>query len=86
MRLATILDDLGNDRAAADAIFTLPYPLTISVLPNLAHASEVAEEAARRGYQVLLHMPMESLGDQHPEPLELRPGMPPMTYRRSWTR
>lgn len=75
-RLAIILDDLGNDRSAADAIFTLPYPITISVLPNLAHSSEVAEEASRRGYQVLLHMPMESLGDQHPEPLELRPGMP----------
>ncbi|MGH7185237.1 MAG: divergent polysaccharide deacetylase family protein [Pseudomonadota bacterium] len=75
-RLAIILDDLGSDRAAADAIFALPYPITISVLPNLAHSSEVAEEASRRGYQVLLHMPMESLGDQHPEPLELRPGMP----------
>ncbi len=77
-RLAIILDDLGNDRSAADAIFALPYPLTISVLPNLAHSSEVAEEASRRGYQVLLHMPMESLGDQHPEPLELRPGMTPV--------
>lgn len=75
-RLAIILDDLGNDRSAADAIFALPYPITISVLPNLAHSSEVAEEASRRGYQVLLHMPMESFGDQHPEPLELRPGMP----------
>ncbi len=75
-RLAIILDDLGNDRSAADAIFALAYPLTISVLPNLAHSSEVAEEASRCGYQVLLHMPMESLGDQHPEPLELRPGMP----------
>ncbi len=76
-RLAIILDDFGNDRSAADAAFSLPYPLTISVLPGLAHSSEVAEEASRRGYQVLLHMPMESLGDQHPEPLELRPGMPP---------
>ncbi len=75
VRLAIILDDLGNDRAAADATFALPYPLTVSVLPNLVHSSEVAEEASRRGYQVLLHMPMESLGDQHPEPLELRPGM-----------
>jgi len=52
-RLAIILDDLGNDRAAADAIFALPYPLTISVLPNHAHSVDIAEEAHRRGYAMV---------------------------------
>jgi polysaccharide deacetylase 2 family uncharacterized protein YibQ len=74
-RLAIILDDLGNDRAAAEAIFALPYPLTISVLPNHVHSVEIAEEAHRRGYQVMLHLPMESLGQGKPESQELRPGM-----------
>jgi polysaccharide deacetylase 2 family uncharacterized protein YibQ len=36
--LAIILDDLGNDRSAADAVFALPYPLTISVLPDRPHS------------------------------------------------
>jgi hypothetical protein len=74
-RLAIILDDLGGDRAPADSIFELHYPLTISVLPNLAHSTEIAEEAAARGYQVLLHLPMQSVGEESPEPLELRPGL-----------
>ncbi len=74
-RLAIILDDLGNNRAAAEAIFALPYPLTISVLPNHAHSVEIAEEAHRRGYQVMLHLPMESIGQGKPESQELRPGM-----------
>jgi polysaccharide deacetylase 2 family uncharacterized protein YibQ len=74
-RLAIILDDLGNDRAAAEAIFALPYPLTISVLPNHVHSVEIAEEAHRRGYQVMLHLPMESVGQGKPESQELRPGM-----------
>ena len=74
-RLAVILDDLGNDRAAADAIFALPYPLTISVLPNRPHSVDIAEEAHRRGYQVMLHLPMESLGNGKAESQELRPGM-----------
>jgi uncharacterized protein len=74
-RLAIILDDLGNDRAAAEAIFALPYPLTISVLPNHAHSVEIAEEARRRGYQVMLHLPMEAVGPGKPESQELRPGM-----------
>ena len=75
-RLAIILDDLGSDRAAADAIFTLPYPLTISVLPNHAHSADIAEEAHRRGFEVLLHLPMQSVGNEMPEAQELRPGMP----------
>jgi len=75
-RLAIILDDLGGDRAAADAIFALPYPLTISVLPNHAHSTEIAEEAHRLGYEVMLHLPMQSVADETPEAQELRPGMP----------
>ena len=75
-RLAIILDDLGSDRPAADAIFALPYPLTISILPGHAHSTEIAEEAHRRGYQVLLHLPMQSVANETPEAQELRPGMP----------
>jgi polysaccharide deacetylase 2 family uncharacterized protein YibQ len=75
-RLAIILDDLGSDRAAADAIFALHYPLTISVLPNHAHSVEIAEDAHRKGYEVMLHLPMQSVGNETPEAQELRPGMP----------
>lgn len=75
-RLAIILDDLGSDRAAAEAIFDLPYPLTISVLPNHEHSREIADEARRRGYQVLLHLPMLAVGNEKPEAQELHPGMP----------
>jgi uncharacterized protein len=74
-RLAIVLDDLGNDRAAANVIFGLPYPLTVSVLPNRPHSVDIAEEAHRRGYQVMLHLPMESLGNGKAESRQLRPGM-----------
>jgi uncharacterized protein len=74
-RLAIILDDLGQDYAAAKAIFALPYPLTISVLPNSPHSVDIAEEAHRRGVEVMLHLPMESVSQSHPESHELRPGM-----------
>jgi uncharacterized protein len=73
--LAIILDDLGNDLGAADAIFSLPYPLTISVLPNRPHSVDIAEEAHRRGYEVMLHLPMESVRSTKAESQELRPGM-----------
>ena len=59
-RLAIVIDDLGSDRAQADALFRLSYPLTLSVLPHLSSSGEIAEEAHRRGYQVMLHLPMAS--------------------------
>jgi polysaccharide deacetylase 2 family uncharacterized protein YibQ len=74
-RLAIILDDLGSDRSAAEAIFALPYPLTISVLPDHEHSVEIAGEAHRRGFQVLLHLPMQSVANERPEARELHPGM-----------
>lgn len=80
-RLAIIIDDLGNDRAAADALISLPFPMTISVLPHLPLSSEIAEEAYRRNDQVMLHLPMESQGESapsegtKPEEIELRVGM-----------
>jgi hypothetical protein len=75
-RLAIILDDLGNDPAAAASVFALPYPLTISVLPHRLHSSEIAQQAYQRGYQVMLHLPMQAQGGEKAETEELRPGMP----------
>jgi uncharacterized protein len=74
-RLAIILDDLGSDRHAADAIFALPYPLTISILPHHPQSVEIAQEAHRRGYQVMLHLPMQAVGNERPETQELHSGM-----------
>jgi uncharacterized protein len=75
-KLAIILDDLGNDPQVAEEIFGMPYPLTISILPNHEHSQEIAQEAERRGYQVMLHLPMQAVATEKPEAQELRPGMP----------
>jgi uncharacterized protein len=74
-RLAIILDDVGSDSAAVDAIFSLRYPLTLSILPNHPQSVEIAQQAHQRGYQVMLHLPMESVANEKPEVQELRPGM-----------
>ena len=74
-RLAVVIDDLGNDRAQAESVFQLSYPLTISVLPHEVNSGEIAEEAHRRGYQVMLHLPMASTAGSKDEAVELHPGM-----------
>jgi polysaccharide deacetylase 2 family uncharacterized protein YibQ len=74
--LAIIIDDLGNDRGVSDAVIALPFPLTVSVLPHLPFSAEIAEEANRRGDQVLLHLPMQAQSANAPsEQTELHVGM-----------
>jgi uncharacterized protein len=76
-RLAIILDDMGNDRVAADSLLALPFPLTLSVLPHLPLSTEIADEASRRGDEVMLHLPMQPDSETTPsEAIELRLGMP----------
>ncbi|MDE3110792.1 MAG: divergent polysaccharide deacetylase family protein, partial [Acidobacteriota bacterium] len=74
-RLAIIIDDLGNDPAEAKSVLALPFPVTASVLPHLDYSRQTAEQAWRHGDQVLLHLPMQPLGEASPEAIELRPGM-----------
>jgi len=74
-RLAILMDDLGNDRSAADAIFALHVPVTLSVLPYHPHSQEIAQEARKHGCEVMLHLPMKSLGNETAEQQELRPGL-----------
>ncbi|MGH9678408.1 MAG: divergent polysaccharide deacetylase family protein [Candidatus Acidiferrales bacterium] len=74
-RLAVVIDDLGNDPTQADAVFRLIYPLTLSVLPHHSSSTEIAEEAHRRRYQVMLHLPVASDSGKLDEAIELHPGM-----------
>lgn len=74
-KLAIILDDLGSDPETSEAIFALHEPLTISVLPFHAHSTEIAEEAKRRGVEVMLHLPMQAVGNELPEAQQLHSGM-----------
>jgi len=74
-KLAVVIDDMGYDRGQAEALFRLSYRLTVSVLPHEANSGEIAEEAHRRGYEVMLHLPMASNAGDKDEAIELHPGM-----------
>ena len=82
-RLAIIIDDLGYDRSAADAVLALTFLSPFPCLPHLPLSAELAEEAQRRGDQVMLHLPMQSAAeDAKPEDIELRVGMAPRRWMR----
>ncbi len=58
-RIAIILDDWGNNRSLLKAAVDIHEPITLSVLPNLIHSREIADEAFQNHLGVMLHMPME---------------------------
>ncbi len=66
-RIAIVLDDWGYNMTNIPALSDIKDPITISILPNLPYSKQVAEDVKKRGYQVILHLPLESKGNEHPE-------------------
>ena len=59
-RVAIVMDDLGHSKNKVMTLFNMKQPLTFSVLPLQRYSRWTAEEAHRRGYDVILHIPMEA--------------------------
>jgi polysaccharide deacetylase 2 family uncharacterized protein YibQ len=59
-RVAIIVDDGGYGGPVTDTILGLDRNLTLAILPHCPHSTETAERAADLGFEVMLHMPMES--------------------------
>lgn len=60
--LAIIIDDMGKGIQEARSLIDIGVPVTFSIIPGLAKVKQVAEEARRRGIEVMVHMPMEPKG------------------------
>lgn len=66
--LAIIIDDVGPDMAATQALLDLDLPLTLAILPFAREAEAAARMAAEAGLDVFLHLPMEPVGLDDPGP------------------
>ncbi|NLV41532.1 MAG: hypothetical protein GXY15_09950 [Candidatus Hydrogenedentes bacterium] len=60
VRVAIILDDGGWGGPETRRVLTLDNRLTLAILPNAPKTEALAREAAEKGFEVMLHMPMES--------------------------
>lgn len=83
-KLAIIIDDVGYDLAALDALLALPAAFTYAVLPNSRHAEEAVKRLRSAKVEVILHMPMEPLDYPGKNPGEgaLLLGMTPEEIRK----
>lgn len=60
-KIAIVIDDCGYNKNVVQGIYKIPAPITLSILPYLPYSSETARTAVARGYEVMLHLPMEPL-------------------------
>jgi len=61
--VAIIIDDLGHNYSQGLRAVHLPAPLTYAILPYSTHAKRLADTVYESGKEVMVHLPMENLGN-----------------------
>ena len=75
-QLVILLDDGGQNLAHLQKFLDLPFPLTIAVLPQLAHSRESAAKVRAVGKELMLHQPMQAVNESvNPGPGAITPNM-----------
>jgi uncharacterized protein len=82
--IAICIDDLGEDIAGTDKAMALPKQVALSFLPYAQTTPFLAAEAARKGHEVLAHVPMQAIGSIDPGPMNLKTGAPDIAARLAW--
>ncbi len=59
--IAIVIDDWGYNLNNLHTLDQIKYPLTMSILPSLSYSSLVARDLHTRGFEILLHLPMEPM-------------------------
>jgi uncharacterized protein len=75
--IAIVIDDCGLDVAGTKAAIALPPAVTLSFLPYGQHSRALAKAAQVAKHDVLLHLPMQPLGNADPGPDALTIGLSP---------
>ncbi len=82
-RVALIVDDGGYGGEPTETILGLDPVLTLAILPFAPESRETAEAAAARGFELMLHMPMESADPSATYPGGLTVSMTPEEVREA---
>jgi polysaccharide deacetylase 2 family uncharacterized protein YibQ len=64
--IVLIIDDLGFDGQSLDRIMALDANVNCAILPNGTHATQFAEALNARGFEILVHLPMQPQGSERP--------------------
>lgn len=74
-KLVVVIDDVGYDIGLLLPFLQASLPMTFAILPELRDSGVSAELLSGSGKEVILHLPMESVGGIEPGAGTLRAGM-----------
>ncbi len=75
-QLVFVFDDGGQNLNHLAPFLKLPFPITVAVLPQLAHSKEAAAQVRKAGFEVMLHQPMQAINASvNPGPGAIKPEM-----------
>jgi polysaccharide deacetylase 2 family uncharacterized protein YibQ len=73
--VAVVLDDLGYDERALEALAAWDAPLAVAVIPSAPFAGRAVALAKQKGWDLLVHLPMEpEAGPSEAEAIGARDG------------
>jgi len=58
-KIAIVLDDFGYNYKNVEAVFNLKTPVTFSILPYHPYSRTIAKRVHEKGYEEILHLPLE---------------------------
>jgi len=58
-KISIIIDDLGYSLEMLNKLIEINQPLTLSIIPHLRYSRKTAQIAHDKGYEIMLHLPME---------------------------
>ncbi|HEX6097665.1 MAG TPA: divergent polysaccharide deacetylase family protein [Thermoanaerobaculia bacterium] len=64
--IVLIIDDLGYDGQPIERLMALDANVNCAILPNGTRAGEFAEALNERGFEILVHLPMQPKGSEVP--------------------
>ncbi len=60
--ISIIIDDMGKQLVPGQRVLALPGPVACAFLPQAPHTDELANKAFSSGKEVMLHLPMDTVG------------------------
>ncbi|HDQ14661.1 MAG TPA: divergent polysaccharide deacetylase family protein [Sediminispirochaeta sp.] len=75
--LYLVIDDVGYNTGQLDYFLEIPIPMTFAVLPQLDHSLSAQSKILESRQELILHQPMEPVGDEDPGPGAIYVSMEP---------